>query len=56
MAVPERLAEKLACPICHQPLVYNREKNRLECHNCHLAFRIDKGIPVLVPDEAEKLE
>jgi uncharacterized protein YbaR (Trm112 family) len=56
MALPERLVEKLACPICHRPLTYNRDENRLECPPCHLAYRIENDIPVLVPDEAEKLD
>ena len=56
MALPERLVKKLACPICHRALSYNRDLERLECHNCQLTFRIDNDIPVLVPDEAEKME
>ena len=56
MALSEKLAEKLACPNCHGSLIYNRELNRLECHSCRMTFRIENDIPVLVADEAGKLE
>jgi len=56
MTLPERLVKKLACPNCHRPLTYNNSRERLECHGCRLAYRIVNDIPVLVPDEAEKLD
>jgi len=56
MTLPERLVKKLACPICHQPLTYNPARERLECPGCRLAYRIANDIPVLVPDEADKLD
>jgi uncharacterized protein YbaR (Trm112 family) len=56
MTLPERLVKKLACPNCHRPLTYQSDKGRLECPVCRLAYRIENDIPVLVPDEAEKLD
>ena len=56
MALPVKLVEKLACPQCHGVLDYFPDKNRLECRNCRLAFRVADDIPVLVLDEAEKMK
>ena len=56
MGLPERLVEKLGCPQCHGALDYNENDNRLECPKCRLAFRVANDIPVLVLDEAEKLQ
>ena len=56
MALPDKLVEILACPKCHGVLVYRQSENRLECGNCRVGFRIADDIPVLLIDEAEKLE
>jgi uncharacterized protein YbaR (Trm112 family) len=55
MTLPDTLLEKLACPQCHGTLNYFPDKNRLECRTCRLAFRVADDIPVLVLDEAEKM-
>ena len=46
----------LACPQCHGPLAYDPNNESLECQTCRLRFRVADGIPVLLLDEAEKLE
>jgi uncharacterized protein YbaR (Trm112 family) len=55
MALPEKLIEKLACPKCRGPLEYEQEPERLICNRCRLAYRVKDGIPVLLVDEAQKL-
>lgn len=55
MRLPDRLLEKLACPGCKGKLEYREEENRLVCRSCRLAYRITDDIPVLLPDEADKL-
>ncbi len=55
MRLPDRLLEKLVCPRCKGKLDYREEENRLVCGSCRLAYRITDDIPVLLPDEAEKL-
>ena len=55
MRLPDRLLEKLACPRCKGKLDYREEENRLVCGGCRLAYRITDDIPVLLPDEADKL-
>ena len=50
-----KLLELLVCPVSKAPLVYKRELEELWCSVSQLAYSIDDGIPVLVPDEARKL-
>ncbi|MBU0983272.1 MAG: Trm112 family protein [candidate division Zixibacteria bacterium] len=56
MALPKKLVQKLACPKCQSELSYPEADNRLECDRCRLAYRIDSNIPVLLLDEAEKMD
>jgi len=56
MSLPNELVQKLACPQCHGALGYSEEENKLTCPKCRLAFRVVRDIPVLVIDEAEKLQ
>jgi len=48
------LLEVLACPRCKGELEYLRDKDALVCHACHLRFRIDDGIPIMLLEEAEE--
>ena len=50
-----KLLELLVCPVSKAPLVDKRELEELWCLVSQLAYSIDDGIPVLVPDEARKL-
>lgn len=55
MTLPDKLAEKLACPRCHAELEYLKEAERLACQVCRITFRITDDIPMLEIDQAEKL-
>ncbi|NOY89051.1 MAG: Trm112 family protein [FCB group bacterium] len=55
MVLSDILLKKLVCPNCKGKLVYEKEKDKLICHKCNLAYRITNNIPVLLNDEAEKL-
>ncbi len=50
----EKLLEILACPKCKGDLEYDRDNNKLICHNCRLRFTVDDDIPIMLIDEAEK--
>jgi len=45
----------LACPKCKGNLDYNKKENKLICKKCRLAYRIEDGIPIMLIEEAEKL-
>lgn len=51
-----KLLEILVCPLCKSPLVYRKEAQELICKADRLAFPINDGIPVMLADEARRLE
>ncbi len=54
--VDPRLLEILVCPVTKQPLIYDRERNELISKAAGLAYPIRDGIPIMLPDEARKLD
>ena len=48
------LLKILVCPKCKGKLAYSPEVSVLDCANCRLRYRINDGIPVMLPEEAEK--
>ena len=46
----------LVCPVTKGPLVYDRERNELVSRSARLAYPIRDGIPVMLEDEARRLE
>jgi uncharacterized protein YbaR (Trm112 family) len=56
-AVDPRLLEFLVCPLTKTPLRYDRERRELISDAARLAYRIrSDGIPVMLPDEARKID
>jgi uncharacterized protein YbaR (Trm112 family) len=51
-----RLLDILVCPICKGPLLYRKAEQELVCKADRLVFRIRDGIPVMLEDEARKLD
>lgn len=51
-----RLLEMLVCPVTKQPLTYDREAQELISEAARLAFPIRDGIPIMLVEEARKLE
>jgi uncharacterized protein YbaR (Trm112 family) len=51
-----RLLDILVCPICKGPLVYRKTQSELICKADRLGFPIRDDIPVMLEDEARKLE
>jgi hypothetical protein len=54
--VDAKLLEILVCPVTKGPLVYDREKQELVSKSARLAYPIRDGIPVMLEDEARRLE
>jgi uncharacterized protein YbaR (Trm112 family) len=50
------LLDILVCPACKGDLVYDPERATLTCHACRLRYRIEDDIPIMLVDEAEKLD
>lgn len=48
--------ELIACPECQGQLNYDNTNKELVCNNCKLAYSIKDGIPVMLVEDARKLE
>jgi uncharacterized protein YbaR (Trm112 family) len=51
-----RLLDILVCPLCKGPLVYRKAERELVCKADRLAFPIRDDIPVMIEDEARRLD
>jgi len=51
-----RLLDILVCPICKGPLLYRKARAELICKADRLAFPVRDDIPVMLEDEARKLD
>ena len=54
--LPEHVLSILACPLCKGALSPVDSGQGLLCPPCGLKFPIREGIPVMLPEEAEKCE
>ena len=50
-----KLLEILACPVCHGAVHPDEEHAWLHCRSCAVRYRVDGDIPIMLPDEAEKV-
>jgi len=55
-SVDAKLLEILVCPVTKGPLVYDRQRQELISKSARLAYPIRDGIPVMLEEEARKLE
>ncbi len=53
--IDEFLLSILACPACKGELEYDRKNSELICHESKLAFRVEDGVPIMLIDEARKV-
>ena len=51
-----RMLEALVCPETRAPLTYDAEAQELISKAAHLAYPIRDGIPIMLVDEARKLD
>ena len=51
-----QMLEFLVCPVTRGRLVYDAERQELVSKGAGLAFQIHNGIPVMLVDEARRLE
>ena len=54
--VDPRLLEILVCPLTKTTLEYDAEKQELISRSARLAYPIRDGIPIMLPEEARKLD
>ena len=56
MGLDKELLDILACPKCKGDVVLTDDGGGLVCHSCRLLYEILDDIPVMLVDEAKKLE
>ncbi len=56
MAVDPKLLEILVCPLTKGPLRYDAEREELVSEQAGLAYPIRDGIPIMLIDEARRLD
>jgi uncharacterized protein YbaR (Trm112 family) len=54
--VDPKLLEILVCPLTKGPLEYDAAKQELISRSAKLAYPIRDGIPIMLPEEARKIE
>ena len=55
-SVDRKLLEILVCPLTKGPLRYDRERQELISDQAGLAYPIRDGIPIMLVDEARRLD
>jgi uncharacterized protein YbaR (Trm112 family) len=56
MAISKELLEILACPQCKGEVTLTAAGDGLECPKCKLLYPIKDDIPIMLIDEARRLE
>jgi hypothetical protein len=54
--IDAKLLEILVCPLTKGPLEYDRAKQELISKKAGLAYPVRDGIPIMLADEARKLD
>ena len=52
----KKLLDILACPKCKGDLEYDEKNKKLICRKCQLAYAIKDDIPIMLIDEAERIQ
>ena len=53
--IDPKLLEILVCPLTKDSLVWDSEKNELISKKAGLAYPVKDGIPIVLPEEARKI-
>lgn len=54
--VDPKLLEILVCPMTKGPLEFDSARQELISHKAKLAYPIRDGIPIMLPEEARRLD
>jgi len=56
MTINQELLDILACPKCKGEIYLNDTEDGLICDSCKLLYEIQDDIPIMLIDEARKIE
>jgi hypothetical protein len=51
-----KMLELLVCPLTRDTLVYDAQRQELISRSAKLAYPIRDGVPIMLPDEARRLD
>lgn len=54
--ISKELLDILACPKCKGPVKLTEKKDGLLCETCKLLYEIRDDIPIMLIDEAKKID
>jgi uncharacterized protein YbaR (Trm112 family) len=54
--IKKELLDILACPKCKEAVKLNDSKDGLICAHCKLLYEIKNDIPIMLVDEAKKID
>ena len=54
--ISKELLDILACPKCKGPVKLIKDNSGLACDSCRLIYEIRDDIPIMLIDEAKKME
>ncbi|HIJ77975.1 MAG: Trm112 family protein [Desulfobulbaceae bacterium] len=54
--ISKELLDILACPKCKGPVKLTSDQNGLACETCRLIYEIRDDIPIMLIDEAKKMQ
>jgi len=52
----KELLDILVCPKCKTKVEYDQANQKLLCRKCRLAYRVEDDIPIMLIEEAEKID
>jgi uncharacterized protein YbaR (Trm112 family) len=52
----QELLDILVCPACKGDLAYDSAAQTLTCPACRLRYRVEDDIPIMLEEEAERLD
>lgn len=56
MPISDKLLNMLVCPTCREPLAYDTDKQFLVCNKCRVKYDVIDDVPVLLADDAKKMD
>lgn len=56
MKFNKELLKFIVCPLSKERLVYDEKNNCLIARTSKLAYSIKNGIPIMIPEEAKKID
>tara|TARA_Y100001958_G_C21215225_1_gene540662 strand:+ start:752 stop:922 length:171 start_codon:yes stop_codon:yes gene_type:complete len=56
MEFNKELLKIIVCPLSKERLIYDEKNNRLIAKMSKLAYPVKNGIPIMIPEEAKKID